>query len=66
MTIALREQRESRGLSVSELARRSGVERTHLYRLEAGENAPTLTTLTKLAKGLGVHPATLLIGRESR
>ena len=51
--------REDRGLSKSELARRSGVHRIHLGDIESGEKDPTLTVIAKLADGLGVEAATL-------
>lgn len=46
--------RRARGISLSSLARRSGVARATLYHLEAGEANPTLETLNSVASVLGV------------
>jgi transcriptional regulator with XRE-family HTH domain len=56
----LRALREARGLSQSELARRSGVRRTYLIALERGQHDPTLATLQRLAQGLGMNAADLV------
>lgn len=51
-------QRERQGVSVNELARRSGVDPTSVSRIERGEIInPPVTTLRGLAKGLGVPVA---------
>ena len=51
----VRQLREMRGLSMTELAEQSGVARQYLYVIEAGRREnPTLDVLRKLAKGLGV------------
>jgi transcriptional regulator with XRE-family HTH domain len=52
--------RERRGLTQEQLAEKSGVGRSHLARLETGKQDPTLSTIEKLAKALGVRPARLL------
>lgn len=52
--------RESLGLSVEELAERSGCEASTIERLESGEVAPSLTPLIKLTRALGVRLGTLL------
>jgi transcriptional regulator with XRE-family HTH domain len=49
----LRRLRAARGLSMVELARRSGVARATLAQLEAGRGNPTLETLYALANSLG-------------
>lgn len=49
----LRSLRESKGLSVAELAKKSGLNRQALYRLESGEREPSLETARKLAGALG-------------
>jgi transcriptional regulator with XRE-family HTH domain len=38
---------------MQQLARKSGVHRATIERLEEGHKLPTLTTLDKIAKGLG-------------
>ncbi|MFD0352389.1 helix-turn-helix domain-containing protein [Streptomyces sp. NPDC127110] len=56
----LRELREARGLSLSELARRSAVGKGTLSELEAGRRNPTLETLYALATALGVPLSSVL------
>lgn len=46
--------REQYNVSLTELARRSGVSRGYLHLLEKGENSPTLEILTKLADAFGI------------
>jgi transcriptional regulator with XRE-family HTH domain len=60
----LRVGREAAGLSLAELARRSGVARATLTSLEAGEGNPTLETVYALANALGV-PISELIGEPA-
>ncbi|MEV7612641.1 XRE family transcriptional regulator [Streptomyces sp. NPDC089799] len=50
----LRAQREARRISLSELARRSGVGKGTLSELESGRRNPTLETLYALTTALGV------------
>ena len=58
--------REMQGLSQSEVARRSGVARSHIVLIEQGVRAnPTLNVLRKLARGLGVSLA-VLAGDETK
>ena len=52
--------RESLGLSVDELAERSGCDAVTITGLESGEYAPSLTPLIKLTRALGVRLGTLL------
>jgi ribosome-binding protein aMBF1 (putative translation factor) len=49
-------QRCRAGLSVTALARKSGVTAQHLYRLESGLSMPTAETILKLAKAIGCAP----------
>jgi XRE family transcriptional regulator, regulator of sulfur utilization len=56
----LKRVRETKGMSQTALAKRSKLSREHIVRLEAGRYDPTVTTLTKLAKALGV-PVTALL-----
>ena len=56
----LKRVRESKGLSQTALAKRSRLSREHIVRLKAGRYDPTVTTLAKLAKALGVPVAALL------
>jgi transcriptional regulator with XRE-family HTH domain len=54
---ALRQERE---LSQDALARKVGVSREYIARLETGKHDPPLSTLEKLAKALGVKVGRLL------
>jgi transcriptional regulator with XRE-family HTH domain len=60
MAARLKAIRERRGLTQEQLAEKSGVSRTYLARLETGRQDPTLSTLEKLAKALGVKVRRLL------
>ena len=60
LAINLRRIRTEQGLSVLELARKSGVTRPTLVALEAGTANPTLETLMSIAEALGVQSAVLL------
>ena len=59
---AVRQLREQRGWSSSELASELGVEGAYVTALEAGERDPDYELLLALALALGVRPAAL-IGR---
>jgi transcriptional regulator with XRE-family HTH domain len=59
MAARLKTLRERRGMTQEQLAKKSGVGRSHLARLETGRQDPTLSTLEKLAKALGVKPGRL-------
>lgn len=48
------------GLSQDALAKKAGISREYLARLEAGQHDPPLSTLTKLAKALRVRVGQLL------
>jgi DNA-binding XRE family transcriptional regulator len=56
----VRQLRIAAGLSQTALAKRSGMDRTHLSRLERGGLMPTVPTLKRLAKTLQVTPRSLL------
>lgn len=56
----VREIREKRGVSLNELARRSGVAKGNLSEIERGHKSPTVRTLRKIARGLDVSPRSLL------
>jgi transcriptional regulator with XRE-family HTH domain len=55
----LRARREA-GLSQSELAARSGTAQAVISRIERGTVSPSLDTLSKIAKGLGMRPVVAL------
>ena len=52
--------RESLGLTIDQLAERSGCDVSTITGLESGEYAPSLTPLIKLTRALGVRLGTLL------
>jgi transcriptional regulator with XRE-family HTH domain len=60
MARRLREYRDKRRLTQRELARKAGLSRGYLARLEIGRQDPTLSTLEKLARALGVKIASLI------
>jgi DNA-binding phage protein len=63
--IELREAREVRGLSLSEISRRSGIDLASLSRLEGGKNPnPTFETLSRYAQALGLRLELSLVEDE--
>lgn len=62
----LRELREGKGLSQGDIERRSGLLRSYISRVEGGYTAPSLATLEKFAKALGVEPYQLLFQGRGR
>lgn len=61
LATVIREQREQKGWTQEELAKRAKVTRSHLSLLEAGHRKnPSLDVLTRLAKALGVPVTDLL------
>ena len=52
----LRETRAKKLVSVRELAKKSGISETNIYRLEEGKWLPTLTTIRKLSQALDIKP----------
>lgn len=61
----LRALRRERGLTLEEVAERSGVSRSALSKIERGEINPTLVLMTKVADAFGITVAQL-IGVEGR
>jgi len=57
--------RDELGWSYSELARKSGVSRSYLYRIEAGKSSPTEDKLRSIANALGVSITDLLEGAKA-
>lgn len=55
----IRQEREGRGWSLAELARRTGIQPPNLSRLENGKHVPSLDTLQRVADALGVRVADL-------
>lgn len=57
----LQKKREKKGLSISKLARISGINRNLISQLERGENKyrPSSSTIIALSKALGCKPVEL-------
>ena len=60
----IRELRNERGLSQEALGFRSQLSQTYISQLEAGNRNPTVWVLYRLAKGLEVGQADILIQAE--
>jgi transcriptional regulator with XRE-family HTH domain len=56
----LRARRDDQGISLSELARRSGIAKGTLSQLESGAGNPTIETVFSLSNALGVPVSSLL------
>jgi transcriptional regulator with XRE-family HTH domain len=61
----LRHLREQRGLTQAELARRARITQAYVAKLEAGEKIPSLATVQRLARVLGVSVDTLTLNKEA-
>ncbi len=59
----LRQLRLEAGLTQAELARRTGIHRPNIARVEAGRHTPSLETLSRLATAIGV-PATRVLSED--
>jgi ribosome-binding protein aMBF1 (putative translation factor) len=58
---ALRAERERQGLTLAQLAKRSGLDKGAISKLETGRQInPTVDTLSRIAAGLGVRVALTL------
>jgi len=62
----LRELRLAAGLTQAELARRTGIHRPNIARVEAGRHTPSLETLARIANAIGVSTTYVLVSRASR
>ena len=60
----LAEERSARGLTLDAVARRSGLSRSYLSRVERGERQPSLSSLLRLASALDTTVSGLLGGPE--
>jgi transcriptional regulator with XRE-family HTH domain len=56
----VRESREEQGLTLQELARRSGVATSTIQKVETTQMIPSVAIVMKIARGLGARVATLL------
>ena len=65
VSVRVKELREGRGWTQTELAERAGITRVTLSRIENGHTKGIdFDTLDKLAKALDCHPATLIERRD--
>ena len=53
----IKKLREEKGISIRELASRSGLEYSQVQRIEKGKVNLALTTLMALSEGLEIHPS---------
>lgn len=58
----IRELRLAAGLTQAELARRTGIHRPNIARVEAGRHTPSLETLARIAQAIGVPTTRVLDG----
>jgi transcriptional regulator with XRE-family HTH domain len=56
----VRRLRESAGISLAQLAERSGVAKATLFKVERQQTNPTLDTIVAIGEALGVEPTSLL------
>ena len=56
----LRDVRLKKKLSQGDIARKLGVHRSYISGLERGKRNPSLLTINKMAKAIGVEPKELL------
>ncbi|MGC8494926.1 MAG: helix-turn-helix domain-containing protein [Syntrophobacteraceae bacterium] len=59
----LKAERESRGLSLEQLAELTGVSKSMLRQIETGKSSPTVATMWKIANGLRVSFTALMSRR---
>jgi len=62
--VSVQKLRYGLGISQEELAERADLHRSYIADIERGARNPTLRTIKKLAKGLGVSPGDLLSGTK--
>jgi transcriptional regulator with XRE-family HTH domain len=56
----VRQIRQAKGLSQAELAKRAGLSREYINKIEAGKYDPPLSTINALAEALGVTARRLM------
>jgi transcriptional regulator with XRE-family HTH domain len=61
----IREIREARGMTLDELAARTGIAKPNLSRLENDKVTPSLDTLVTVAAALDTHPASIVSEKRS-
>jgi transcriptional regulator with XRE-family HTH domain len=61
---ALRRLRLAAGMSQERLGLEAGIQRNFVSLIETGQNQPTITTIAKLAKALGMRASELVAEAE--
>jgi len=61
----LKNIRESRGLSLEQLAELTGVSKSMLRQIEMGKSSPTITTMWKVANGLRISFTALMAEQDT-
>jgi len=61
---ALRRLRLAAGFTQEQLGLESGVQRNFISLIETGQNQPTISTIAKLARALGMKASDLVIAAE--
>lgn len=61
---ALRRVRKARGLSQEQLGLDAGVQRNFISLIETGQNQPTIGTIARLARALGMKASELVAEAE--
>ena len=64
IAVRVREYRQSAGVSIGEMAQRVGISKAMLSKIENAQTACSLTTLARLARGLGVPVTSLFRGLD--
>lgn len=57
---ALKQLRQEKGITQERLAELAEVDRTYIWRLEAGKRSPSLEIIFRIASGLKIPPGVLL------
>lgn len=60
----IRRLRVAAGMTQAELARRTGIHRPNIARVEAGRHTPSLETLGRLADAMGIAPSKVLLDED--
>ena len=63
---ALRRLRLAAGLSQEQLGLEAGVQRNFISLIELGQNQPTISTISKLARALGMKASQLVAEAEKQ
>ena len=61
----IRQLREEREISREEVAAAADIDQTKLEHIEEGRSTPSMSTLIRIARRLGVRPGTILDGTEN-